>query len=285
MKRVINFLMSDPPHLHLLAVALYTLRKNYGGPVEVYAFPQSYDIVKRISEDKRLDVEAIPYEPTYIGKNCQPIERIVLMNTPGPDVRLYLDADVSVHQPLDELFELAEKHGMAFTQFNSWLCSQGIIRRRLEELRKYSNLNQEALERVIGSPKPSVNCGVYACRPDHVCLPKWRDYTIEARDIFISDERVQHIIMEEYWDDMVIASGKFNASHKYYKGPEPAHVLHYHGESSFRPDKSPLATQHWWKLYREVCGLNIGFIQEWKDSVYNKWMKIYLEKYSNWAPA
>jgi len=274
MSRVINFMLSDQPHLPNLVVALSTLRQHFDGEVWVYGFPQSIEIVKQVCADPVLDAKPLLWEPSWPGRNCQPIERIIMMNTPGPELRLYLDADVIVVGDPSPLFTMAEPKGMAFTQFCSWTCQQGIIQRRLKGLLEFPQLNQKHLARVIASNYPSVNCGVYACRPEHPSLPVWRDYTISARNSFIADETTNHILLSEFEGQYAIADGRYNASHKYYRGSVPPVILHCHGDSAWRPSKSPEAARQWWEVYDSCIEQNVGNIQNWKDSFHkSRWMR------------
>jgi len=48
---------------------MYTLRQHWDGPIDVLAWPESYECVKKICNDPILEGNAVEWTPNYRGKN------------------------------------------------------------------------------------------------------------------------------------------------------------------------------------------------------------------------
>lgn len=199
MNQRINYLMSGRPHLPYLVASLFTLREHFSGEVVVYAYPESYPAVKRISEDARLYIEAREWSPSYRGKNGQFINKILMMQKQDCSVALYLDADTTIHGDLGPLFEAAWRHSFLATQFNNWRTNGRVIRKRIMRLRGFKEIDQEMVETILSQDWwPSPNGGVFACRPESEVLSVWHQWTMAARSIFIADETVLHVLQPKF---------------------------------------------------------------------------------------
>ena len=276
--REIVYLMSGAAHCPYLVASLFTLRQHWDGPVTVYAWPESFDIVERIDEDSGLCIEAVKREPQYRGrKNSQFLDKIRLMRTFFPGPILYLDADTTVHGDPSPLFALAEDHGFAATQFNDWVSTGSIPRNRVKRLRKFPEIEQRLVEEVIAREWPSVNGGVFCCRPDSPVLPLWERWTVAALKVFIADEAVLHLMQPKFYptgDLVTVMGGKFNCSPMRYqpKGlpDEDVVIRHFHGDSNVRYKKSQKGCKLWWPIYQHCLKENIGGMAEWIGKVGNK---------------
>ncbi len=291
--RSVNYLMSGPAHLPYLAVSLHTLRRWYAGKVVVHAYPESITAVRCLCSDARLNAEAKPWVPTYTGKNGQFFNKIQLMQTLDPaEVAMYLDADTIVVGSLENLFEWCEHGRREFvaTQFCGWLATQPIIERRLHRLlEKSNNLPLEMSVAIRASLKdeipalPSVNGGVFVCRPNSLILRQWQDWTDLVLDTFIADETVLHAVAADYfkireygiYQFSVAIGGMWNCSPKYQPrtlADNQVRIWHGHGDCFTREDKSPKGTALWWPEYQECLDKNIGNIMEWLPNVENKYL-------------
>lgn len=275
-RRQITYLMSGPGHLHYLVPSLFTLRQHHQEHVVVYAYPESIDIVNFIAHDKRLfPLEVQLYVPPFrYRKNDQFIQKLKVMQAVDCETTIYLDADTTIHNRLDSLWECAEGYGFAATQFCHWLSNGRVIRARLERLRGIDGVDQVVLERVLANPYPSLNGGVFACQPTSLTLETWLEWSELAKHIFIADECVLHLL-QAYMDSdqfYVLDGGLWNCSHKHMPEREHVKVYHYHGNSNVRPDKSPEAHSYWWALYQHCIAENIGHLAEWRQDVPNEWL-------------
>lgn len=280
MKRIV-YLMSGPAHLPYLTVSLFTLRQvDLMVPVEVFAWPESFEIVEQISQDERLNISCSKREPALRGRNSQFLDKIDLVRgLPKEDIVLYLDADTTIHNGrFHLLFGLADYYGFAATQFNNWTSNVGSPKRRIGWLRKFDHIDHRLIDRLQTECWPSVNGGVWAAGPSSPVLQTWYDWTLVAKEgAFIADECVLHLLQGVYGPQgrMVTAcdSGMFNSSPKYQACSDPDVVIqHYHGDSNVRPQKSQKGYDLWWPLYQRCLLLNVGGMRDWRSGVKNKWM-------------
>lgn len=282
MSKQVVYLMSGRAHLPYLVVSLYSLRKHWHGPVIVHAWEESVDIVKRISQDERLNIECVGRVPKYrrsdgVGSNAQFIDKIRLMQTLDTEVSIYLDADTMVNNPLDELFDFGYAYGFCATQFNDWKSNGRIPRKRISRLVGVEGIDQFAVELAMNNPYPSVNGGVFSCCPDSPSLEMWYEWTMKVRNIFIADETVLHAMVPLVLSVAGVGEcGKYNISPKFKPDGldnEDVVIWHFHGDSCVRQNKSPLGVWLWWHVYQECMRKNIGFMQEWRHLCYNKYLK------------
>jgi len=277
-KREIAYLMSGIVHMQYLVVSLRSLREWWQGPVAVYTFPASREIGDRIAADWRLGVEHRPWEPFEIPKrsNIQFLNKIAMMQEKGPEWRMYLDADTTIHGPLDELFIEATATGFAATQFSLWESTGSVIRARLTRLLQFPEIPGDVVQHVMTTAYPSPNGGIFVCRPGSPVLPRWLTWSRIAQSIFIADEAVLHILqvtMRSYVT--VVRGGRWNCSHKYQSVIRDPVIYHYHGDSAVRPDKSPRAYAAWWPRWQAAIKDDIGGAADWGPAavVQNKWMR------------
>ncbi|KKN88391.1 hypothetical protein LCGC14_0249540 [marine sediment metagenome] len=287
MKRQIVYLMSKPAHLPYLVVSLESLRKHWDGKIKVYAWAESYDLVKRIAEDERLGIKASLFDPCHKGRNAQFECKQRVMQWTDCDAGLYLDADTMIWSSLDLLFERAERFGFAATQYCDRYTDWLIIRNRIKRLRTFPEIDNELIEKLLTNRWPTVNGGVFACKPSSPVLPLWHKWTKAAREIYIADEVVLHTMMVKFGLSMemtvVMEQGKYNCSTMTYLHPQGlrddhVHVWHFHGDKCVkindkRPHEghwSPKGIGLWWPAFCSAVNRNVGGMQEWWKDVDNK---------------
>lgn len=287
MKSRIFYLMSGPAHLPYLVCSLRTLRRHYQGEIVVFAWEESFQMAKQIAEDSRLGPETSVRlrEPEYRGKNAQFVDKMACaMEQAEVDRVLYLDADTTIHGKIDPLLDLCDWYSFVATQFNDWTTKGGVIQRRLDRLKDYLSIDQHFVEAAIQNDHPSLNGGIWACRPGTPVLPLWRKWTLDAKDIFIADEVVLHLMPLVFGTSTigVYPGGKYNCSaiEKF----QPANladseviVRHYHGDSNTRVNKSEKGVRQWATIYKECLDENVGGIRDWGDQIKNKYLKAMLE--------
>lgn len=283
--RQVNYLMSGAAHLPYLVVSLESLRHHWDGPTVVHAWPESYDIACEIYQDSRLQVSDVCLRrPAYRGKNSQFLDKIqLMMSLPKDTLQVYLDADTMPVGTLDPLFKTAAFYGFAATQFNAWVTggSRGVIKNRIERLLNYEVIEKDYVKEVLGNKWPSPNGGIFACNPNSEVLPIWYEWSFAAKDVFISDETVLHVLQPKFVPTKrmkVIEGGIFNCSPKHRPedlDPEDVVVWHFHGDSNVRPEKSIAGYEMWLPRYHEVLEANYGGIKRWNDQCVseNKWMR------------
>jgi hypothetical protein len=133
------------------------------------------------------------------------------------------------------------------------------------------------VKHVLHNKLVSVNGGVFACRPTSPVLPLWHEWTVAARNIFISDETVLHTMMWIFSKSQffVARGGHYNCSPKYqpdYVKNEEVIVWHFHGDSNTRFKKSPRGTRIWWPEYQQCLKENIGGMADWRTDLRYKYL-------------
>ena len=277
-ERRVVYLISGPPHLLYLVTSLVALHRIWDGQIIVYAWPASIRFVRRMAEDERLGIEAIERKPTYKGKNAQFFDKIRMMQAAPPGTNLYLDADtIPVRRhAIDRLFELAEEREFCATQFCNYVSTGQRVSKRIRRLEGREGIDQECVQFALANKLPSVNGGIFACRPDTKVLPLWEEWTSKVLDIFIADETALHAVMARYWNtdifDVAIGGG-FNCSPLYQPkelADKDVGIWHGHGDCWSRISKSPKGVGLWWPRYQECLKENIGGLAVWKDEAISR---------------
>jgi len=281
----VTYLISGPAHLPYLVCSLHTLRQHYFGNVEVFSWPESVQYVERIAKDPRLGVVCHEREPVLrkrdgVGGNSQFIDKIRttmgLAGSIGKDgVSLYLDADTTIHGNLMPLINTASNRGFVATQWNDWSTAGCKVRRRIKALLDVEGVPSFEVASALSYAWPSVNGGVWAAKPGSPVLPLWLEWTLACGSMFISDERVLHLMAPHFPEDVGIigSNGIYNSSPIYRSkliDDDDVVVWHYHGDCNVRPKKSMRAVELWWPIYQECLESNVGGLAEWRGEIHNR---------------
>jgi hypothetical protein len=277
--------MSGPGFLPYLVCSLYSLRVHYKGAVEIYAWEESYDLAKRCNDFGETTVFRRDVDYSNRRKKMQFLDKIRLMaSLPVDGTHLYLDADTTVHRGVAHLFNEARAVGFVCTQWNDWTTMAGLAHKRVANLRRFPQIDQTTVEAVLSQMWPSVNGGVFACKPQSPVLKKWEEWTTIAGDYdgtgdqggtFIPDEVVLHVMQPYFYPDHLntLMGGRWNCSPKYQPEglkDEEVVIYHHHGNSCCRPEKSPRSVAIWEPIYRECMERNICGLAEWRSKIENK---------------
>jgi hypothetical protein len=264
------------------------LRRVYKGKIVVYAYPESIDTVQFIAADPRLEIEARLWEPPYRGKNGQFLNKIMVMQQADSDVAMYLDADTMVARDISHGFEYGLTRDFIATQFCDWVSNSGTIKKRVSRLLGRDPINQQAVKSVLETPHPSVNGGVFFCRPSSEVLDKWLEWSMAVKDIFICDETALHAVMGHYMDLApsdrrwfgVIGHGAYNCSPKYRPidlKDDDVYVWHGHGDSFVRENKCKFGVELWLPEFKNCLHQNLGGCRRWMPKVNNRFLTKLLE--------
>lgn len=278
-ERRVVYLMSGPAHLPYLVTSLVALRRIWDGSVVVFAWPESLAFVEQIATDKALGIEVQERQPDRsVKKNGQFFDKIKVMQTFQSGISLYLDADTLPVKAgsINRLFELGGEFGFCGTQFCGHVSTGGVVSRRISRLLGREGIEQKYVAAALASAYPSVNGGVFSCRPESPALPLWQQWTSKVLDIFIADETVLHAVMVKMLSETkqftVAIGGSFNCSpcrkQRTLRSREVG-IWHGHGDSFSRPNKSVRGVGLWWPRYKECLLKNTGRIAEWKEAVLN----------------
>lgn len=262
--------MSGNAHAPYVVVSLRSLRQHYDGPIEIFAYPESIEVMEQIAKDPRVDAKATLWMPDYRGKNHQFWNKIEVMQSLMSGTNIYLDADTLIRGPLDLLFEMNGQHEFVATQFCDWKSNGGLISKRISSLLG-KGLNETAICFVLDNPLPSVNGGVFSCRPDSNVLWEWLGWTTVTREsVFIADETCLHALAGLYYEmpEMfaILEGGAYNCSPKHQPKnlkDEDVKIWHFHGDSNVRPDKCKKGVEMWIPELLSCLDVNFGGILEW----------------------
>ena len=280
----IIYLLSGPGHLPNLVVSLCTLREHYDGPVTVFAWPESIEIVRRIASDIR-NVAVVPHTPAFHGHSdtyCDKTTLIQLM--PKDDAVLFLDADTTIHGSLDPLFEYIDHYGFTVAQFNGWVTTGKTISKRINTLKEFAEIDTFAINRAQKEVWPSVNTGIFGGRPDSPVLELWHRWTTAAKSTFIPDEKVMNVIAPQFvilGQLRIATGGQWNCSpmHQPEDLPDDQVIIwHFHGDCNCRPKKSKRGWEMWKPLLQQCVDQNVGGIREWLPTLKHKHLKHVLQE-------
>lgn len=269
---VIVYLMSGKAHAPYLLTSLQSLRRHWRGKIIVHAWPDSWDVIRRIGEDSRLGIETVRRDPKYRNvvpaKNAQFVDKICLLMD-GSKPALYLDADTLVHGCPFELISELTCRSFLITQFNAWVTCGNKMRSRIERLRQFPEINQTLVDLVTSAEYPSPNGGIVGARPNSPVLKTWLEWTLAAKDVFIADETVLQLLLPMYPLEIKAATGgRWNLSPNEGMWPKPdagkdAVIIHGHGDCFSRPQKSPNGVRLWLAEWQQAWEQNLGYCHEW----------------------
>lgn len=270
--------MTGRPHLPYLVVMLRSLRKFHNENIIVYAWPESYEIVKTIGKEAEFNIEPRYWDSEYKGKNAQEIEKIKIVQglRNEYDSCLYLDADLLINGNLDYMFEMSEKYGFCATQFCNWDMTCSIAYNRVKRLIGIEGIDQYMVKQALRSTEVSFNSGIFSCSPVSPVLPPWGEWTWLSRRVYISGETALHPVMQRFMPigkATIAAGGAYNCSTLRFKPKnlkdEDVKIWHFHGDSNTKFEKSPRGARMWYPKYIEAMEENLGGIRDWVDKCKN----------------
>jgi hypothetical protein len=229
-----------------LAVSLHSLRKVYQGPVTLLIDGEGKEDCIKIAREYNCDAKEAGY--TYDVKNCVYLNACKSGQATPYDLTVWIDSDTVILKSFDELFDYAEQHEFAISQFSTWRTESGQIRRRITA---WKNIYPDLMEKAI-SFGPAINCGVFSFRKDSALMRDWYDLALPGYKTFIPDEVCCQIMLHKY--PHIILSPEFNTSCKYGKIDENTMIIHFHGRKHCRISKG--VCEHnsgiWYKEFEEV---------------------------------
>jgi hypothetical protein len=281
MRRVI-YLLSHPPHAEQLVTSLWSLRNYWSGQIDVHGWEATgaWDVVDRVSQDKRLQVRGVKRTPPWNGRYDHLCDKIKSVMDYQDGTTLLLDCDTLIAGDILPLFDAAEESGCCMTQFCDWMTSNGIMQTRIKRLldQPLVTYEKEWVEECLANAFPSPNVGVFAAHWKSKVLDHWYGMTCRCREVFIADECTMQALQLPYVanGEMEILDGRYNNSTMRFgkwAAPEDVVVWHGHGGSFVRKDKSPKGFEMWMSV-RSLCHTeNLGGIAEWHESTTHKHLK------------
>ena len=249
----IRYLISGPTYLPYLMVSLSTLRKFHDGPVVVYAYPESFELVSLIAQDKRIDIQAKIWDPVprKDKRDSQFVEKLKMVLSENEPV-VYLDSDTIIRDKLDGL---QQDTGITATQINDTTGFNRQTYSRIRRLLRFPEIDSAIIRKALRTPDiPMLNGGVFWANPKSSIVSMWLEWSLLADQItHIPDEIVLNIL--QTLDDVRVVRGYNGSVHS-----KDQRVLH--GASHYFWKKHDGS---WFKEFETVKQLDLGMFHKWSD--------------------
>ena len=268
------YMLTGNKHAAMMVVSLMTLRRHYDGPVAIIWGDEAadrvaceIDIEKRLAPVLRVGWKA----PTGGGKGLQHANKCRLFDLSPFERTVFLDADTTVHGPINELLPRVGTEEVRLTQFCDWVTTGRKINSRIQQ---YKDILPGEVAAMTAHAYPAVNTGTfgfsnlsggYFAELMRVC---------KAKPVFMADELAAQLIFPKY--PHVVLDDRYNWSPVYSHSQQAnARIIHYHGSAHCRPDKG-IGCSIWPPLFREAWDQNLAGIREWApagDRHLRRWME------------
>lgn len=253
-----------------LLVSLYSLRQFSNAPITIFMDGNNLiELAEEIRNNLNVDIiyDSNPDTTTYV----RAVE--VCMRSPY-DNSIWVDADTTIHDNFDHLFNDIPNYDIVISNFAAWLSNGSGISKRI---RRFSNcLDLKTIEDAINYG-PAINCGFYGFSKNMDFLQEWLRISKlgEKSRIFIPDEVACQILLPKYKTKILDPS--YNVSVKYGTNITNPKIIHYHGRKHCR--NFPLSGV-WLKQFLELSKINFCNINKYVD--YDRTLKKFLShKYGN----
>lgn len=253
MSEGVVYLISGRRHWAVLVTSIVSLREWYGGPVSVIATDEAgRDVAGKIEQDKRLRVNAVDMPHGKYRRNAGYANKTRLWEYSPYHSTVFIDADTTIHGPVDELFSQCDE--MVLTGWGGWVSQGNMMSGRI---RKWSKACPEMVHRMLASPWPAINTGMYGFTKDTLMVKDWWEVT-KKNVSFICDEIAAQLMYPDY--PVRLLTDRFNCSPTVGQcDPNEANILHYHGKKHVKP----VNIDHWLPCYERAVEGNFAGIAEW----------------------
>lgn len=255
-------------------VCLYTIRKFWSGPITFYLedpYPHEFDEVC-----KYFYVDIVHNKENHDLKAL--VRKTDMFANPPYDRTLWIDADMLLLGPIDEMFDLLDDADCAIPHFARWWSDGPKMKARINRFKKIAE--DRHIEKSL-QHMPATNTGILSFRKS----PQWtkfvKDWVTLAHKgsqakIFIPDEVAFQILYpsaEEWGLKIKIADPKYNVSVLHDPGTKDWRVMHYHGQKHVLEHKN---CDLWKETFAEMCEKNIANINHYLQYA-DKRLKKYLQ--------
>jgi hypothetical protein len=278
--RGVILLLTGIRHAVRLAVCLHSLRKHYTGPVTVMSTqPESHELVAKLAAERRLNINQLRITQVERPRHSSFLTKVFMLASTPYETSVYLDADTIVTGSFEELFAAAEQHGLAVTQFSTWVTTGRTMRKRINQWKdvpqtffakdEFQKLIQQALEN-----GPAINTGAFAVRAGAPVIQAWWNLVDRGWERHLVDETAIQLLLSKY--PHRVLDHRFNYSPKFGPHGRDNRIWHFHGDKHLKPGR---ARDAWWPLFQECMDLNIGEINSWSPAN-DKRLRNYLKEFA-----
>ena len=258
MTRGVCYLLAGTKFSERIVVSTYTLRQHWDGPIRIFCLDDdSTRMAQKLETDPniRASVERIDKAPVK-RHGCYCTKPLLTSLTPWKR-SVFIDADTTIHGPIDGLFE---HDGMAITTFAKWHSQGKIIGGRCQQWRK---LKAPAVDRLVAAQKarpwPAINTGVFGWEKGYHGLPLWSHLTTTGWNCSFTDEVAMQLLYP-LWADCTLLPDRWNCSPFFGIHKNDATIYHYHGSKHVR---KPQGKAIWWPEYEKARAANVAGLREW----------------------
>lgn len=241
-----------------LAVAAFTLRRWWSGPILMLCDEGTEEITGRIAADKNVGAttkKVVPFTgcrhsgyitKTFVPQWVQEFDRVLL-----------IDADTVTVGPFEEIWE----PDLSVTHFCGWISTGRTMSGRIK---RWLNLSP-AINRLVAiqleKPWPALNTGVLQWKRGFAPMAVWHAITVASAGRHMSDEISMQVLMGALPESSYrVFPPKYNASPIYSPDVENPRVWHHHGDKKLRPGKS---REIWEPSFREAWNADVGGLRGW----------------------
>jgi hypothetical protein len=257
-----------------LIVALHSIKKHYNGEIAIISIGKdSNQYCERIAPALGVKLISINQTGLSIEKHKCFLEKSKINELSPFDTTLFIDSDVVVLQPFNELFEEIEKNDFIVPQFSDWSTKTGVIESRISE---WNNIYPDDVKLALAERFPSVNVGVFGFTKNSELMKNWFPYTIKNYLANLPEEISCHLLLRKYKGKVV--ESKYNYSCKHDKGPNPV-IIHYHGRKHCRAENGKLKYNgdKWVKEWQECTKINYADMTSWQLNIGDKALKEFVK--------
>lgn len=258
--------LTHPACAELLAVSLWSLRKNYRGEVVCKVAERARALADRIADDRRLNLQLEPIDvfPNHSRHDQRHNKTIAWMETPFVRT-VYLDADTIIQQPIDHLLNCTG-FGVTAVGIGNLFDGHNQATRLWREIVNFQRVGpggRKYCTEIQESNPPVINTGVLSFGwPIHQhIIERSHDLICIARETHrrLTDETIIQLLLPRI-TDLWIYPPEYNWTLLAEGTPEQQRIIHLaaaawrnrtRGQNIFRP------------VLEQAWADNAGNLQDW----------------------
>lgn len=226
-----------------LCVSVYTLRKHYKGPCCVLIEGKVEAWLPDVLEFLGVSVKILK------DTGQRPLVRKASLWRDTPfEHTMFIDADTTIHKPIDAYFDLLDGADFVTGGFCGWKTSGSKMSGRIRQWAPV--IGRDGVEAALAYG-PAINTGITGWRLGSPFLEEWEAMTQAGHAAgctrIMVDELACQVLLHQH-PKAVVADETWGSSAVYGKCRSP-HIIHYHGDKHARPQDY---CEPWKRAYREL---------------------------------
>lgn len=256
MNRGIVYWLVGDKYAELLAVSLWSLRRHWSGPVQIFVGDVAAAAVcVRMAENiNDMDVTISGHDLPNTRRHAHYVAKPGIALASPFERSIFLDADTLVCGPLDGLWTDTLK----ITRFAGWLSTGKIISGRIKQWSTVSPYARQLVGGALSKEWPAINTGVFAWGRNYSGLRAWEQLTLAGQRCSFTDEVALQILYPALADSDLV-DDRWNCS-PLYGLHRPPNIWHFHGRGHVRKNQG---REIWLPALREAMAENFAGLGEW----------------------